>query len=115
MKSVNDWVENQCGEAAMTDASGMVPSIKSDRVGGPWVELWGDWLYRVYVPERTLPLLLGNVGCVYHVHRPHLWGKALLSIVVRRLGLLISLCSPLSLFSALNLLACLNTQQSLLV
>ena len=35
MKSIDDWVENQCSEAAMTDASGMVPSIKSDRAGGP--------------------------------------------------------------------------------
>ena len=37
-------------ESSMTDASGMVPLIKGDRAGGPWVELWGDWLYRVYVP-----------------------------------------------------------------
>ena len=95
MKSVDDWVENQCGEAAMTDASGMVPSIKSDRAGGPWVELWGDWLQRIDVLESTLPLPFGDVGCVYHVHRPHLWGKALLSIVVRRLGLLVVAVQPL--------------------
>ena len=50
MKYVNNWLENQCGESAMTDASGIVSSIKGDRTGGPWVELWGDWLYRVYVP-----------------------------------------------------------------
>ena len=87
MKSVDDWAENQCGEAAMTDASGMVPSIKSDRAGGPWVELWGDWLQRVYVPECTLPLPFGDVGCVYHVNRPHLRGESLLSSVVRRPGL----------------------------
>ena len=95
MKSIDDWVENQCGEAAMMDASGMVPSIKGDRAGGSWVELWGNWLHRVYVPQRTLPLLLGNVGCVYHVHRPHLCGKVLLSIVVRRLGLLVVAVQPL--------------------
>ena len=29
------------------------------------------------------------MGGVYHVHRPHLWGKTLLSIVVRRPGLLV--------------------------
>ena len=87
MKSVDDWIENQCGEAAMTDASGMVPSIKSDRAGGPWIELWGDWLHRVYVPERTLPLSLGDVGCVYHVHYPHLWGGPLLSSSVSLPGL----------------------------
>ena len=50
VKSVNDWVKNQCGESAMEDASGVVPSIKSDRAGRPWVELWGDWLHRIYVP-----------------------------------------------------------------
>ena len=50
MKSVNNWVENQCGESAMTDASGMVSSIKGDQAGGPWVELWSDRLYRVYDP-----------------------------------------------------------------
>ena len=43
----------------MTDTSGMVPAIESDRIGGPWVELRGDWLQRIYVPERTLPLPLG--------------------------------------------------------
>ena len=71
------------------NASGVVPSIKSDRAAGPWDELCGDWLQRIYVPECTLPLPLGDVGCVYHVHRPHLWGKTLLSTVVRRPGLLL--------------------------
>ena len=32
----------------MTDTSGVVPTIEGDRTGGPWVELWGDWLYRIY-------------------------------------------------------------------
>ena len=36
-----------------------------------------------------LPLPLGDVGCVYHVHHPHLWGKTFLSTVVRRPGLLL--------------------------
>ena len=66
----------------MTDTSGVVLAIKGDRTGGPRVELWGDWLQRIYVPERTLPLPLGDVGCGYHVHHPHLWGKPLLSSVV---------------------------------
>ena len=52
-------------------------------------ELRGDWLHRVYIPECTLPLPFGYVGCVYHVHRPHLWGETLMSTVVRRPGLLI--------------------------
>ena len=73
----------------MTDASGVVPSIKSDRAGGPWVELWGDWIQRVYVPEYTLSLPFGDVGYVYHVHHPHLWGEALLSTIVRRPGLFV--------------------------
>ena len=79
----------------MTDASGMVSSIESDRAGGPWVELWGDWLQRIDVLESTLSLPFGDMGCLYHVHRPHLWGKALLSIVVRRLGLLVVAVQPL--------------------
>src|SRR3954471_1100492 len=36
-----------------------------------------------------LPFPFGNVGRVYHVHHPHLWGKPLLSFVVRRPGLLL--------------------------
>ena len=73
----------------MTDTSGVVPVIKGGRTRGPRVELWGDWLQHIYVPERTLPLLLGDVGCVYHVHRPHLRGKPLMSSGVRLPGLLL--------------------------
>ena len=73
----------------MMNASGVVPSIKSDRAGGPWVELWGDWLQRIDVLESTLPLPFGDMGCVYHVHHAHLRGEALLSSVVRRSGLLL--------------------------
>src|SRR3954469_8058372 len=63
-----------------------------------------------------LLLLLGDVGCVYHVHRPHLWGNLFYPPVFSGRGSSSSsLCSPLSLFSAFNLPACLNTQQSLLV
>ena len=71
----------------MTDTSGVVPAIEGDRTGGPRVELRGDWLQRIYVPERMLPLPLGYMGCVYHVYRPHLWGETLLSSIVRRPGL----------------------------
>ena len=73
----------------MTDTSGVVPTIKGDRVGGRRGELWGDWLQRIYVPERTLPLPLGDVGCIYHVHHPHLRGTPLLSSNVRLPGLLL--------------------------
>ena len=65
----------------------MVPSVESDRAGGPWIELRGDWLHRVYIPECTLPLPFGYVGCVYHVRRPHLCGETLLSSIVRWPGL----------------------------
>ena len=71
----------------MAEAGGVVPSIKSDRAGGPSVELRADWLHRIYVPECTLPLPFGYVGCVYDIHRPHLWGETLLSSIVRRSGL----------------------------
>ena len=50
-------------------------------------ELRGDWLHRVYIPECTLSFPFGYVRCVYHVHRPHLWGETLLSSIVRRSGL----------------------------
>ena len=73
----------------MMDTSGVVPAIEGDQAGGPRVELWGDWLQRIYVPERTLPFPLGDVGCVYHVHRPHLWGEPLLSSGVWLPGLLL--------------------------
>src|ERR687897_651971 len=100
----------------MTDTSGVVPAIEGDRTGGPRVELWGDWLQRIYVPERTIPLPLGDMGCVYHVHRPHYGGNLFCPPVCGCRGSSSSsLCGPLSLFSAINLPACLNTQQSLLV
>ena len=73
----------------MTNIGRMVPAIESDWIGGPWDELWGDWLQHIYVPERMLPLPLGDVGCVYLVHRPHLWGKPLLSSGVWLPGLLL--------------------------
>ena len=65
------------------NAGRMVPTIEGDRTGGPWVQFWGDWLYRIDVPERTLALPLGDMGSVYHVHRFDLRGKLLLSPCVR--------------------------------
>ena len=52
----------------------MVPAIESDRAGRPWVEFWGDWLYRIDVLERALTLPLGDMSNVYHVHRFDLGG-----------------------------------------
>src|SRR3954468_2419455 len=111
MKSVNDWVKDQCGETAVTDASGVVPSIESDRAdfgatgsiaytsrSARFLSRLGMWVAYIMFTVRTCggnpfcPLLFGGLG-----------------------PSLSSLFSPLSLCSALNLPACLNTQQSLLV
>ena len=73
----------------MTDTGRMVPAIKGNRAGRPWVEFWGDWLYRIDVPERALALPLGDMGSVYHVHRFDLRGKLLLSRCVWWTGLLV--------------------------
>ena len=89
MESVDDGVEDQRGRTAMTDAGRMVPVIESDRTRIPWVELWGDWLHRIDVPQCTLLFPLGNIGCVYHVYRFHLGRKFLLSSCVRQPGLLL--------------------------
>ena len=67
----------------------MVPAIKSDRTGRPWVELWGDWLHRVDVPECKLALPLGDMGDVYHIHRFDFGGKFLLPPSVRPPGLFV--------------------------
>ena len=67
----------------MTDTGRMVPAIKGDRAGQPWVEFWGDWLYRIDVPERALAFPLGDMGSIYHVHHFDLRGKLLLSPCVR--------------------------------
>ena len=73
----------------MTDTGRMVPAIEGDRKGGPWVELWGDWLYRIDVPERAIALPLGDMGSIYHVHYFDLRGELLLSPCVRWTGLLV--------------------------
>src|SRR3954467_12899393 len=116
MKSVHDWVKDQCGKTAMTDASGVVPLIESDRAGGPWVELWGDWLHRVYVRSARFLSCLGMwVAYIMFTVRT-CGGNPFCPLLFGGLGSSSSsLFSPLSLCSALNLPACLNTQQSLLV
>ena len=73
----------------MMDTGRVVPTIESDRAQRPLVEFWGDWMYRVDVPKRTLALPLGDVGGIYHVHRFDLRGKLLLSPCVRLPGLLV--------------------------
>ena len=86
----------------MTDTGRMVPAIEGDRTGRPCVELWGDWLYRVDVPERTLALPRGYVGSVYHVHRFDLRGKLLLSPFVWLPGLFVIILALRSLFPILS-------------
>ena len=89
VESINNWIEDQRDRTSMTDTGRVVSAIKSDRVGRPWVELWGDWLHRVDVPKRAFAPPLGDMGSVYHVHRFDLRGKLLLSPCVRRTGLLV--------------------------
>ena len=89
MESINDWVKDQCGWTAMMDTGQMVPTIESYRAGRPWVELWGDSLHRVDVPERAFAPPLGDMGSVYHVHCFYLGGGLLLSPCVRWPGLLV--------------------------
>ena len=50
VKSVNDWVEDQSCRTSMMDTGRVVLAIEGDRTREPWVELWGDWLQRIYVP-----------------------------------------------------------------
>ena len=52
----------------MMDTGRMIPAIKGDRTGRPWIELWGEWLYRVDVVECALALPLGDMGSIYLVH-----------------------------------------------
>ena len=37
-------------EPTMANAGGVVPLVESDRAGGPWIKLRGNWLHRVYIP-----------------------------------------------------------------
>ena len=81
----------------MTDTGRMVPAIKGDRTGRPWVELWGDWLHRIDVPERTFALPLGDMGSIYRVHRFNLGRELLLPPCVRWPWLLVIVLALLSL------------------
>ena len=83
VKSVNDGVEDQCGRTAMTNTGGVVPAIEGDRTRRPCVELWGDLLHRIDVPQCTLPFSLGNMCGVDHVNVLDSGGKQLLATVVR--------------------------------
>ena len=94
----------------MTDTSGVVPAIEGDRTGGPWVELWGDWLQCVYVlSARFRSLLEMWVAYIMFTVRT-CGGKPFCPLLFGgRVSSLSSLCNPLPLFSAISLPACLNT------
>ena len=74
----------------MTDTGRMVPAIEGVRAGRPWVEFWGDWLYRIDVPERAFALPLGDMGSVYFF-TVLTWGRGdfFCPPCVRWLGLLV--------------------------
>ena len=59
----------------MSATSQMIPAIKSDRAGRPWVEFGGDGFYSVYVSECAFALPLWYVGCINHSHTIDLWWK----------------------------------------
>ena len=66
----------------------MVPAIEGDRAGRPWVEFWGDWLYRVDVLSARLRSLLG-IWVTYIMFIVLTWGGLLLSPCVQWTGLLV--------------------------
>ena len=57
----------------------MIPAIKGDRTGRPWVEFGDGGLYSVYVSECAFALPLWDMSDIDHVHRFGLWYKFLLS------------------------------------
>ena len=83
-----------------------------------FIEFWGDWLYRIDIPERAFALLLGDMGSVYHVHRFDLGGGNFFCPPVfggRGSSSSSLLGDPFPAFLVFNLPACLKTQQLLLV
>ena len=63
----------------MTDTSWMIPAIKGDRTGRPWLELGGDGLNGVDIAECALALPLWDMSDIDHVHCFDLRWKFLLS------------------------------------
>ena len=80
----------------MADAGWMISAIEGDRERRPQIEFWGDWLYRVDIPERSLALPFGDVCSIYHIHRFDSRGKLFLSSSVRlaRVILVFTWCLP---------------------
>ena len=77
----------------MTDSGWVISSVKSDRVGRPWIKLWGYMLYGVDLPKGVLPLLLWYMSGIYHIHGFYLWRELLLSFIFWTAGLVIVLAA----------------------
>ena len=67
----------------MTDTSRMIPAIKSDRTGRPWVEIGDDGLYSLHVSECVFALPFWDMSGINHVHCFNLWWEFFLSPCVR--------------------------------
>ena len=63
----------------MMDTSRMIPAIKGDRAGRPWVEFGGDELEGIDISECMFALPLWDMSDIDHVHCFDLWWKFLLS------------------------------------
>ena len=61
----------------------MIPAIKGDRTCRPWVELGGDGLNDIDIPECAFSLPLWDMSCIDHVYCFDLWWKFLLSPRIR--------------------------------
>ena len=67
----------------MPDTCQVIPAIKGDRTGRPWLELGGDGLDSIDVSKCTFALPLWDVSDIDHVHCFDLRWKFLLSPRVR--------------------------------
>ena len=67
----------------MTDTSQVIPAIKGDRTGRPWVEFGGDGLDDIDISECAFVLPLWDMSDIDHVHCFDLRWKFLLSPRVR--------------------------------
>ena len=83
MVSVDYWVEHEGSRAPMTDTSRMIPVIKGERAGRPWVEFGSDGLNGIDISECAFALPLWDMSDINHIHRFDLRGKFLLFPCVR--------------------------------
>ena len=67
----------------MTDTSWVIPAIKGDRTGRPWVKFGGNGLNGVDISECAFALPFWDMSDIDHVHCVDLQWKFLLSPRVR--------------------------------